>query len=407
MAEAKEVCYVCGKTKKEVGLAPWKYFQTYHNHKFCPNCYKKEIYICPCCGGRFWDKETPRSKKKVDGYFCCPQCAKHLKKCSKCKKLHFAFNQEDKEKPNYCDTCFNRSIDGYHHAQTSYPFYAVNKDGKNYKTKRNCYEGKFLGLELEMEFNSKPNQRFYKYALLEILETARNEVYFETDGSLHNNGAELITYPHTIDAMYNIDWKELLKIARTSGGISHNTGRCGLHLHFNKKFFGENTSTQTENIAKILVFYSLWWKDLVRFSRRDSEQLHWAEKFDLTNERGDKTKPEVKKSIEASAKNIAGGRHYSRYQAVNLATGRDTIEFRLMRGTLNYDTFMATLDFSINLVKKSTELSWEDVWDLNNWLKDLAENTTKYMAKRKCFGYSNTTTTETTTTINNEEEGEV
>lgn len=404
MAE-EVVCCSCGKTKKEVGLAPWGYFQTYHNHKFCPNCYSKEIYTCPCCGGRFWEKETPRSKKKVDGKFCCPQCAKHLKKCSKCKKLHFAFNQEDKTKPSYCDSCYLSAINCYHHAQTSYPFYGHRQQG-NYKTKRTMFDGKFLGLELEMEFNSKPNQREFRYALLEMLETANNEIYFETDGSLHNNGAELITYPHTVDAMYGIDWEELLKIARKSGGVSHNTGRCGLHLHFNKKFFGENTAEQTENIAKILVFYSLWWKDLVKFSRRDNEQLRWAEKFTLTGESGDKNDAVIKKRIEDSAKNIAGGRNYNRYQAVNLATGRGTVEFRLMRGTLNYETFMATLDFSINLVKKAIELSWDDVWDKENWLKDIAQNTKDYMAKRKCFGYSNTTTTETTTTTINNEEGE-
>lgn len=390
MAEMiEEKCVCCGKTRKELNMGNWVYFQTYHGKKFCNTCYQKEIYTCPCCGGRFWEKETPRSKKKVDGKFCCPQCAKHLKKCNKCKKLHYEFYQEGETRPNYCSSCFYSAINGYHHSQRSYPFYALRADGKNYKTKRTCHDGKFLGLELEMEFNTKPNQREYRYALLEMLESCNNEVYFETDGSLHNNGAELITYPHTIDAMYNINWKELLQIARKSSGVSHNTGRCGLHLHFNKKFFGEDTATQTENIAKILVFYSVWWKDLVRFSRRDSEQLRWAEKFTLTGETGDKTDAVVKKRIEDSAKNIASSRHYQRYQAVNLATGRDTIEFRLMRGTLNYDTFMATMDFSINLVKKSTELSWEDVWSLDKWLEGLAENTTNYMAKRKCFGFEN------------------
>ena len=72
-----------------------------------------------------------------------------------------------------------------------------------------------------------------------------------------------------------------------------------------------------------------------------------------------------------------------RYTAVNLLNS-NTIEFRLFKGTLNFNTFIASLQFVMEISKyaKNTELksipitNWRDIFlstefkELKNYLKE-------------------------------------
>lgn len=81
----------------------------------------------------------------------------------------------------------------------------------------------------------------------------------------------------------------------------------------------------------MLYFFEKFWDELLKFSRRTQSQLdQWAARY------GYKEKP---RDILDRAK---GGRHAGRYTAVNL-TNRETVEFRMFRGTLKYNTLIATL----------------------------------------------------------------
>lgn len=375
-------CVECG-----ISISSYNTY-TYHGEDFCEKCYKKYIYTCPCCGGKFDGRKIPKSNKKVNGKALCPQCAKSMvTKCENCGKTHFLFRKDKEDNINYCENCLTSAINSYHHSQSAFPFFAYGKKGI-YKSRRGANENKYFGIELEMDQDSNKCDKGvdYKFTLLKILKVLNKQAYFETDCSLGTNGAELITYPHTIDAFYHLDWQKVFKLAISHKYRSHNSGRCGLHYHFNKAFFGKNDAQRTENIAKVLVFYNLFWNDLVKFSRRNGAEIdRWAGKPQINGSDSDLKIKANQKRVENNAKEAASNRYAGRYQAVNLRPSGETIEFRLMRGTLNYETFMATTDFNINIVKKSKELKWEEVWDYKNWLKDVNEGTIAYMKKRKCF----------------------
>ena len=128
------------------------------------------------------------------------------------------------------------------------------------------------------------------------------------------------------------------------GYRSHQTSTCGLHVHVNRDSLGENSDEQDEVISRILYFVEHHWNELLKFSRRSEYAMsRWAARYGYENS---------PKAIMDKAKKNCG-----RYVAVNLCNYH-TIEFRLFRGTLKYNTLIATLE----LVNKICEvaLSYKD-----------------------------------------------
>lgn len=126
-------------------------------------------------------------------------------------------------------------------------------------------------------------------------------------------------------------WAAILRKAVQMGYTSHQAGTCGLHVHVNRNAFGETEARQDAVIARILYFFEKNWEELLKFSRRTQHQLdQWAARY------GYKDQP---KELLDHAKKSA---HTGRYASVNL-TNKNTIEFRIFRGTLKYSTLIATL----------------------------------------------------------------
>jgi len=124
-------------------------------------------------------------------------------------------------------------------------------------------------------------------------------------------------------------WREIISQALELGYTSHKARTCGLHVHVNRSSLGNNYEEQENTIARILFLVENYWYELLKFSRRTQEQMdHWASRY------GRKDDP---KSVLRSAK-----RSGDRYTCVNL-TPDYTIEFRMFRGTLKYNTLIATL----------------------------------------------------------------
>lgn len=124
-------------------------------------------------------------------------------------------------------------------------------------------------------------------------------------------------------------WREVLRKALELDYTSHQAGTCGLHVHVNRSSLGETSAEQEGTIARILFLVENFWNELLRFSRRTQRQLdRWAARY------GRKDDP---KAVLRSAKSNS-----DRYTCVNL-TPYYTIEFRIFRGTLKYNTLIATL----------------------------------------------------------------
>ena len=129
------------------------------------------------------------------------------------------------------------------------------------------------------------------------------------------------------------------------GYTSHKAYTCGLHVHVNRNAFGATEALQDACIARILYFFEKNWEELLKFSRRTQGQLdQWSARY------GYKDQP---RDILDHAKK-GGGK--GRYSCVNLQN-RNTIEFRMFRGTLKYNTLIATLQLVDRVCEVAMNLS--------------------------------------------------
>ena len=210
---------------------------------------------------------------------------------------------------------------------------------------------RFLGVELEIDRGGRDTDNAQE--ILDIANTAdKKRLYIKTDSSL-DDGLELVTHPMTLDYHLNeFNWESILRTAVNMGYRSHQTSTCGLHVHVNRDAFGSNQAEQEEIIAKILFFIEKHWAEMFKFSRRSQYNMdRWAARYGY-----EKTGKEILEK--------AKGSYTSRYVAVNLKNYY-TIEFRLFRGTLKYNTLIATLQMVQKICDVAILMSQEDLENLS------------------------------------------
>ena len=137
-------------------------------------------------------------------------------------------------------------------------------------------------------------------------------------------------------------------------------------------------------IAKILYFVESKWNELFRFSRRSHYNIdRWAARYGFEK---------TGKEILAKAKES----YTSRYVAVNLKNYY-TIEFRLFRGTLKYNTLIATLQLVNQICNVALSMSQEELENLS-WSEFVAEikspELVQYLKERRLYVNEEITETE-------------
>lgn len=144
--------------------------------------------------------------------------------------------------------------------------------------------------------------------------------YFERDGSI-GEGFEIVTQPAGLD-VHRAKFDAFLNNDAAKQGLrSHEGGSCGFHVHVGKQYV---TQSQIYRIQSFL--NDVRNESLVRAIAR-----RYASGYS-------KFKPEMAK-FTAHNKNTG-----DRYEALNV-TGRETIEFRIFRGSLRYESIVAALEF--------------------------------------------------------------
>ena len=272
-----------------------------------------------------------------------------------------AYYRGDDDDP-YCHRCYeelsNQAIHPYNYKPTP-QFYG---DGDRY-----------FGVELEIDMAGEDDEN--ADAILNIGNAWPNHIYCKHDGSL-DEGFEIVTHPMTLDYhLHKMPWYDILKKARAMGYYSHQAETCGLHVHVSRDALGETYTQQDEVIARILYFVERHWNELLRFSRRTSRQLQrWAARY------GYKDEPQ---EMLAHVKNSRAGR----YTCINL-TNDYTIEFRIFRGTLKYNTFIATLQLVNHICDVAIALSDEEIRAMS-W-SDFVERITedeliRYLKERRLY----------------------
>ncbi len=308
----------------------------------CMDCYDENTVRCSycdeiiCMDENVGDRDTPLCQRCFDY---------HYTRCESCDRVvsyddvFYADDDPYHEDP-YCENCYDR-----------YAFQAINE--YSYKPEPIFYgDGNlYLGVELEIDHGGKDSSN-----AKEILGTANQtaeHIYIKSDSSL-DDGMEIVTHPCTLEYhSRKFSWKEIVKCALQLGYYSHQTTTCGLHIHVNRNAFSEDYEVQETCIGRILFFMEKHWEELLRFSRRTQKQLdQWANRYGL--------KGTPKETLHHAKTGGVG-----RYAALNL-NNYSTIEFRLFRGTLKYNTLIAALQLVDTICKAAITLSDEEM-SLLSW----------------------------------------
>lgn len=304
----------------------------------CRECVETFCNTCDHCGETIWAEDSISDEHT----FLCAECYEsHYYRCESCGRIMHEDSVNWCNDLAYCDSCFEDLDDDIED-------YNIKPDPIFYGTSE-----RFFGVELEVDYGGKDNN--YAKQLKEIANAIQEHIYIKSDSSL-DDGFEIVSHPMTLDYHTNeMDWETLLQTAIRMGYHSHQTDTCGLHIHVNRSAFGENQAEQEEVISKILFFVEKHWSELFQFSRRSKYSMNrWSARYGFEK---------TGKEILEKAKDSSNGR----YVAVNLRNYH-TIEFRLFRGTLKYNTFIAALqlvDEICNVALFSSEeelesLSWSE-----------------------------------------------
>jgi len=356
---------------------------------YCKECYT-EVYVkCEECDNIV---DTRISMKISDGKFLCQYCfEKNSELCCKCViRILVDDMLHNNDGDNYCEDCYNEkychcsvceeeilNADAFTHSDETYcgdcfnerfttcencentisndeAFYDEESDhyfchschcnrvGKNIHEysyhpteefkKMKWEDDLFLGLELEVrhEDAAKKSEKFIKF--LEV-EKVKKLFYLKHDTTVdegEGKGFEIVSHPATLHYWHKqIKMQKIITWLKKEEFDAEESGKCGIHIHISRAFF-----TDLE-VAKLRLFFKKNMEQLKKFSRREvgetdsSDPYHFCSFEDLADK-------EILNNIGQN----------SRYWALNLNSSRETVEIRLFRATLDYQRFLAILQFS-------------------------------------------------------------
>lgn len=346
---------------------------------------------CSRCGERIEDE----SYDSINGQIWCDACIdENTVTCDRCGERILIDDSIQDDDTTLCQSCFsdfyhrcescNRIIhDDYVNWRGDYPYcdscyddFSDEIEEYSYKPEPIFYgEGKrFFGVELEIDCGGKDddNARILK----QIANSRGEHIYVKADGSLSEGGLEIVSHP--CDLVYhknNMEWEAIMKKAISMGYRSHQTSTCGLHIHVNRNCLGEDHEQQDEVISRILFFVETHWAELLKFSRRTEYSMNrWASRYGY-----EKTGREI---LDKAKKGCQG-----RYAAVNLCN-YTTIEFRLFRGTLKYNTLIAAMELVDKICDVAINMS-EDEIEKQSWSEFVSKITDQelisYLKERRLY----------------------
>lgn len=303
----------------------------------CESCAEDYFYRCDCCDSWIsddgvWAHDDDRAicNRCSDNYYVCYDCGSII-------HVDDAYYSE-RDDEHYCEHCYynnghNRSgnISDYGHDQFRKGYYA--REFKEMEDE--CGVSRYFGVELEVD-NGRDRDNLADDLFSEI-DDSYELFKCKTDGSLGCEGLEIVTFPCSFRFMMEqYPFEDIARIAVRNDYRSHDAGTCGLHIHVSRAGLGESDMEQDLTVAKLMILFDRFWEKLVRFSRRNIEQMSWCKKPDVYTDADENGTDD---EIVGKAKEWR-----DRYHAINL-TNSQTIEFRLFRGTLKVSTIKASIQF--------------------------------------------------------------
>lgn len=275
--------------------------------------------------------------------------------CEDCNKFFYDSEYHNvNDDYGVCDSCVsNYSWSSYHEYYTNDEDYDEDEDreyeniGSRHSSKHeltripSLYDQRkprvLLGLELEMEISDNYDLDDRAGLLLNSVNPcyAENNRYTyalcEEDCSI-DRGFEMVTGYTGLDV--HAHQLQFFK-ERFKGATSHNTSTCGLHVHICK------SDMTTLHASKMVLFINDPANhDLVyALARRDESS--YCKIYDKKSD-----KSWIKNALlRTKQKDQIQSLNPDRYEALNFQNEK-TVEFRLFKGTLKYETIMACLEFT-------------------------------------------------------------
>lgn len=328
----------------------------YGNRFVCEQCADEYYKMCDHCQGLFSQFYIAVNTNHITLCDCCYD--DHYFTCAGCDEVYHQDEAENIDGYLYCESC------------------AEDRRGSvlpySYKPDPIFYGGNAgYGIELEID-----NGDYREEAAEAISQAGRGHIYLKEDGSLSEEGIEIVTHPATLEYHVNhFPWSEICEAALSYGYRSHDTDTCGLHIHASRSLFGDTILEQDLTIAKIILLIDRWYDTkIVKFARRNIHKMRqWADKPNADIRPEDDDFDAVNKSKRTAT---------DRYKAVNLCNSH-TVEFRFFKGTLKRDTIIASIQWVDTIVNycKTTSLKdlfstdWDEIFgnteheELANYLK--------------------------------------
>lgn len=250
-----------------------------------------------------------------------------------------------------------------------------------------------FGIEIEVAGNdNEPDREEVVKKCIQIMngsdDDSENLIYSTKDSTVQ---IELDTMPCSLEFHKNkMNYKELFKYLDEIGYKGHDCSNAGLHIHVNRKYLGKSELIQQLTISKILYILEKFNDEICVIARRNNSYSKFVGKNEVN-----KSLNELYNKYHNTGKRVA----------LNLQH-KDTIEFRMFRSTLKYETFILTIEFVKNIVDYAKSINieqielikWEDLMDtfsdeLKEYYNTRLEKENKKKEEKKDTVYTTTAAT--------------
>lgn len=216
-----------------------------------------------------------------------------------------------------------------------------------------------LGAEIEVGGNNNiqfDNDKNYKNSTvkkcIQIMNgsdsDAEDLIYSTHDSTVQ---IEFDTMPCSLEFHKNImNYREMFEYLDKKGYKGHDCETAGLHIHANRSYLGKSRISQELVISKILYILEKFNEEICVIARRDNKYSEFA---------GEKQNEDS--IVELYGKYKDKGKR----AALNLQH-KDTIEFRMFKSTLKYETFILTLEFVKDIIDYAKSVDIEEI-ELAKW----------------------------------------
>lgn len=304
-----------------------------HNYVYCIEC--NELYL----------KSNNLLRMTHDGLKICQSCYNKRRICPDCGQRYkedqfYSFHFSTGEKKEICTFCRGNLYKVKCYSHKPEPIF----QGKN----------PFKKIGLEWEFDRFSDKTLASYELYNLSDNEKIH-YLKEDGSLSNDGIEIVTHPGDMEFFretFPID--DIVNVAKYYGGQSSEENidgtHTGIHTHMNRRFF-KNPDLAS---VKIIHLVEKEWRKFIKFSRRDSDSIS---NYCIKNR-----KPTLTRATVNDIKYNTTSR--GRYQAVNLENNW-TIELRIFAGTLDKTCLLACVELTDLLMTIAEKNSFEKIEQMN------------------------------------------